>query len=131
MVQDRTKIFKDLDLDFLPHPVTGDVRKKVGDEAIKRSVRNLILTNFYERPFRAYIGSNAQKLLFEPITPMTATFLKNAIIETIRNFEPRVSLLDVNVSVSEDDNGYNVTMRYYINNVPVPVVSTIFLQRIR
>jgi phage baseplate assembly protein W len=131
MVQDRSKIFKDLDLDFGAHPVTGDVRKKVGDEAIKRSVRNLVLTNFYERPFRSYIGSNAQKLLFEPINPLTSTFLKDAITEVIRNFEPRVSLLDVSVNVSEDQNGYVATLRFYINNVPVPIISTIFLERIR
>lgn len=131
MVQDRSKIFKDLDLDFAPHPVTGDVRKKVGDEAIKRSVRNLVLTNFYERPFRSYIGSNAQKLLFEPMNYLTSTYLKNAIVEVITNFEPRVTLLDVSVNVDEDRNGYNATLRFYVNNVPVPIISTIFLERIR
>ena len=61
----RRNDYSDLDLDFIAHPTTGDVVKKTGVDAIKRSVRNLILTNFYDRPFRSYIGSNAQKILFD------------------------------------------------------------------
>src|SRR5688500_1969904 len=82
--------YSDLDLDFLSNPTTGDVVKKTGYDAIKRAVRNLILTNFYERPFRPDVGSNAQKLLFDNMTALTANFLRNAIEEVITNHEPRV-----------------------------------------
>lgn len=132
----RIKDFCDLDLDFIAHPTTGDVVKKKGVEAIRRSVRNLVLTNFYERKFRHYIGSNAQKILFDNINPLTATFLKNAIIETIVNFEPRVQLVDegndgVLVQVAPDYNGYNVRISFVVINTGAPAVITLFLERIR
>lgn len=132
----RRPDYSDLDLDFIPHPTTGDVVKKTGIDAIKRSVRNLILTNFYDRPFRTYIGSNAQKILFDNINPLTATFLKNAIIETLVNFEPRIQLLDdddrgVYVQVDPDNNGYLAKISFIIVNRGEPASINIFLERIR
>ena len=127
----RTPDYSDLDLDFLMHPTTKDVVKKVGPESIKRSVRNLILTNFYDRPFRPGIGSNAQKLLFENATPLTAGFLENAIQEVLRNFEPRIRLDGVKVQFDYDNNGYNVALAYIILNRNEPIITTIFLERIR
>ena len=127
----RKPDYSDLDLDFLPHPTTGDVVKKVGEDAIKRSVRNLILTNFYDRPFRSYIGSEVRRLLFENINPLTATFLTDAITQTLRNYEPRISLIEVLVSVSADNNGYNVRLSYNILNNSQPVTINLFLNRIR
>ena len=123
--------YSDLDLDFIAHPTTGDVVRKIGDDAIKRSVRNLILTNFYDRPFRPYIGSNTQKLLFELATPITANFLKDAILEVIENYEPRVRITQLLVQLDEDNNGYNVTIQYDILNRVEPAVITLFLERIR
>lgn len=130
-ITSRKYDYSDLDLDFLAHPTTGDVIKKVGPEAIKRSVRNLILTNFYDRPFRPYLGSNAQKLLFENANPLTAGFLKNAIQEVIDNFEPRVKLMQVDVRFDNDNNGYSVRLQYVILNSSQPIVTTLFLERIR
>jgi phage baseplate assembly protein W len=131
----RTKDWADLDLDFIPHPTTGDVVKKTGVDAIKRAVRNLILTNFYDRPFRSYIGSNAQKILFDNINPLTATFLKNAIRETIVNHEPRVELFnapnDIIVNVNPDQNGYDVTISFIVLNRGEPVTINLFLERLR
>jgi phage baseplate assembly protein W len=132
----RTPDYIDLDLDFIPHPTTRDVVKKRGVDAIKRSVRNLILTNYYDRPFRSYIGSNAQRILFDNINPLTANFLKDAIIETIVNFEPRVELLNdenrgVKVTVSPDNNGYNVRIAFIIINRGEPASINIFLERLR
>lgn len=134
--QVRKPDYTDLDLDFLPHPTTKDVLKKTGDDAIKRSVRNLVLTNFYDRPFRSYIGSNAQKLLFDNINPLTANFLKDAIIEVITNFEPRIELANdtdrgVIVTVDPDNNGYNVQITYIIINRGAPASINLFLERIR
>ncbi len=127
----RKKDYSDLDLDFMAHPVTKDVMKKTGVEAIKRSVRNLILTNFYDRPFQSYIGSNALKLLFDNATPITATFLENAIRETITNYEPRVRLDNLEIQFDVDNNGYNVKLFFVILNRNEPAVVTLFLERIR
>jgi phage baseplate assembly protein W len=127
----RKNDYADLDLDFMPHPTTKDVMKKTGEEAIKRSVRNLILTNFYDRPFQSYIGSNALKLLFDNMNPITANFLNNAIREVITNNEPRVSINDLRVDFDYDNNGYNVTLYFIILNRNEPAVINLFLERIR
>ena len=133
----RQPDYSDLDLDFIPHPTTKDVVKKTGVDAIKRSVRNLVLTNFYDRPFRSYIGSNAQKLLFENMNPLTAGFLRDAITEVINNYEPRVKLYEdgdqegVIVQVDPDNNGYVATINFIIINRELPVTINLFLERIR
>lgn len=127
----RDPDYSDLDLDFFAHRTTKDVVRKTGEEAIKRSVRNLIFTNFYDRPFRSYIGSSVRNMLFENVTPLTQQFLKTAIIEVINNFEPRVRLQDVNLTFDIDNNGFNVTLQYVIINTELPVVTSLFLERIR
>lgn len=138
MVQRITRKYdySDLDLDFLLHPTTKDVAKKTGVEAIKRSIRNLILTNYYDRPFRSYIGSNAQKILFDNVNPFTATYLKDAIREVVTNFEPRVKIYDdlqegVIVQVSPDNNGYIVRLSFVIVNRGEPATVSFFLERLR
>ena len=123
--------YSDLDLDFILHPTTKDVVRKFGPDAIKRSVRNLILTNFYDKPFRSGVGSNATRLLFENMTPLTNNFLKNAIIEVIRNYEPRVEVFSVEVEFDYDNNGYNATLNYIILNDNSKVSTSVFLERIR
>lgn len=127
----RQPDYSDLNLDFLAHPTTGDVTRLTGNEAIKRSVRNLILTNFYDRPFRSYLGSNAQKLLYENINPLTASFLKDAIEEVLTNYEPRIKILDIKINVSPDNNGYDVTLQYMIVSKSIKVAINIFLTQIR
>lgn len=127
----RKKDYADLDLDFMANPTTKDVMKKTGIEAIKRSVRNLVLTNFYDRPFRSYIGSNALKLLFDNANPITANFLTNAIREVVENFEPRVRIQDLQVQFDEDNNGYNVSLYIVIINRNEPAIINLFLERIR
>lgn len=127
----RNKDYSDLDLDFLPHPTTKDVMRKTGIDSVKRSVRNLILTNFYDRPFRPYIGSNVQKLLFENANPLVEGFLRDAIKEVIENFEPRVLVKKVDALFDYDNNGYNVRIYFVVLNSNEPVVTTLFLERIR
>lgn len=132
----RDPDYRDLDLDFIAHPTTGDVVKKSGVDAIKRAVRNLVLTNFYDRPFRSHIGSNAQKILFDNINPLTATFLRDAIREVITNFEPRVQLLEdqdrgVLVQVNPDNNGYDVRISFTIVNRGTQATINLFLERLR
>ena len=127
----RSKDYSDLDLDFTIHPVTKDVVKKIGPNAVGRAIRNLVLTNFYERPFRSFIGSNAQKLLFDNISPLTANLLRDHIYDVITNFEPRAEISSVSVSPDLDNNGYSARIVFLINNRPEPYVTTVFLERIR
>lgn len=131
MAISRQPDYSDLDLDFIAHPATGDIVKKIGPDAIKRSVRNLILTNFYDRPFRPGIGSNVQKLLFENPNPLTVNFLKDAIAEVLRNYEPRIAVNDIVVQLNYDQNGFNVRLEYVILNTLQPIVTTLFLERLR
>lgn len=128
--------YSDLDLDFIPHPTTKDVLKKTGVDAVKRSLRNLILTNFYDRPFRSSIGSNVNRLLFDNISILAANLLRDFIIVTIVNFEPRVQLTndeEKGVSVTEDldNNGYRVQIRFTVQNSGAPTYVNLFLERIR
>lgn len=127
----RRPDYSDLDLDFIPHPTTGDVVIKTGNDAIKRSLRNLILTNFYDRPFRPYIGSNVQKLLFELPNAITSNLIKDAILEVIRNYEPRIRVATLSVQMDADSNGYDVSINYEILNNSEIANVTLFLERIR
>lgn len=130
-LRSRAPDYSDLDLDFIRKPGTGDISKKLSEEAIKRSIRNLVLTNHYERPFRSYIGSNVQKLLFENLEPITANMLVRAISEVVENFEPRARLIEVRVDVNFDSNGYDVRITFAPINKIEPVVTTLFLERVR
>lgn len=131
IVISRVPDYSDIDLDFIPHPTTKDVAIKSGADAIKRSVRNLILSNFYERPFRPVIGCNAAKLLFDNISPLVSNFLENAIYEVIQNYEPRVELIKVTIQPDYDNNGYNARLDFIVINRNEPLTTTIFLERIR
>lgn len=127
----NTRIFSDLDLNFTPHPVTGDVVRKYDEEAIKQSVRDLVLTQNYERKFHPEIGSQLRGLLFEPVTPMLNLLIKRAIIDTITNFEPRVELIDVVVNFSADNNLVYTTVEFKIVNTTKPIVVELVLERTR
>jgi len=126
-----TRIFSDLNLNFTKNPATKDVARLTDVEAVKRSVRNLVLTNRFERPFHPEIGSSVRELLFENISPLTAVLLKDRIAEVINNFEPRAGLVDVNVNDQPDRNEYVVTVSFYVLNSPEPTDVTVYLQRLR
>jgi hypothetical protein len=85
----NAQIYKDINLNFTRHPITGDISKLSNVEAVKRSVRNLVNTNFYERPFHPEIGSDVRAILFEPVTSLVADVLKRYVEDVINNFEPR------------------------------------------
>ena len=127
----NTRTFSDLDLNFTKHPVTKDVVRKFDEEAIKASVKNLVLTQNYERPFHSEIGSQIRGLLFEPATPMLNITLKRAITDTIINFEPRVRLDEVLVTVSPDNNEVYVSIEFTIINTTRPVTVDLILTRTR
>jgi phage baseplate assembly protein W len=127
----NTRIFSDLDFNFTAHPVTGDVVRRFDENAIKTSLKNLILTANYERPFHSEIGSPIKRLLFEPATPMLEVMLRRAIMDTIDNFEPRVEVLDVIVVVSEDEYEVSVTIEFQIRNTNKPLTLDLTLERTR
>ena len=125
------KRWADFDLDFAAHPNTGELSMKYDADAIIKSVRNLILTNHYERAFHPELGSNLMKQLFEPMTFATALRIKGAIAETLNNFEPRVTVNELQVEAREEENGYMIFLRFFIINEETERVSTFFLERNR
>jgi phage baseplate assembly protein W len=127
----RQRTFSDLDLNFTAHPVTGDISRLYDENAIKRSVRNLLQTNNFERPFHSEIGSQIRALLFEPASPVLNTMLKRVIADTITTFEPRVVVNSVTVSSNADNNSLNVTLIFTIVNTVNPVTMNVVLQRTR
>lgn len=127
----RQPDYSDLDLDFIINPVTGDINKKTGVDAVKRSLRNLIFTNYYERPFKSDIGSDVPKLLFDNVDVITASLIQDAIIRLINKFEPRVRLQSVNVTADYDKYGFSVVIQYIVVNTETPATFSLFLERIR
>lgn len=127
----NTRTFSDLDFNFTAHPVTGDIVRRFDESAIKNSLKNLIMTSNYERPFHSEIGSPVKRLLFEPATPMLQVMLERAISDTINNFEPRVELLNVDVVVSEDTYEVYVTVEFQIVNTTQPLTLDLTLERTR
>jgi phage baseplate assembly protein W len=131
LVAKTTSQYKDLDLAFTKHPIKKDVNKHVDDMAVINSVKNLISTSRYERLFQPEIGSSVRSLLFEPMDTITASALKRAIVETLRNYEPRVTVDEVSVSPNYDNNTYSVGMTFTIINRTEPITIQFFLQRDR
>ena len=126
-----TRIYKDLDLDFGRNTVTNDVNKITDIESVKRSVRNLINTNHFERPFHPEIGSDVRAMLFEPMTPLTALNLQRKVAEVLNNFEPRINLQQVLASPDLDRNSYALKILFYVVGSNQPVEVETFLERLR
>ena len=114
------KKYSDIDLDLTPHPITGDVAYKFDTEAVKRSIRNLVFTGKFDKPFHPEISCGVRDLLFELSTPVTAALISKSIEDCINTYEPRVNLYEVGV-VSTDEHTYQVTILYSIINNPDPV----------
>jgi len=123
--------FKDLDLNFTIHPVRKDINTHKNEYAIINSVKNLILTNHYERPFRPQIGSSIRRLLFENIDTIIAAQLERAVVETIENFEPRAQVNQINAIADPDNNGYKLRLEFFVINSVDPITINFFLERIR
>ena len=126
-----SKIFKDLNLDFQQNTATKDIQKMLDVESVKRSVRNLINLNHYEKPFHPEIGSNLRGMLFENITPQISHYIGKQIELLIRNYEPRCRLVEVVNKPDLRKNGYSVSISFYVINTPNPVQVETFLERLR
>ena len=123
--------FSDLDLNFNIHPIKKDINLHKGEMAIINSIKNLVLTNHYERPFRPEIGSNVRRLLFENMDTITAASLEAEIRQTIVNYEPRATVHTITAQADFENNGFNVSMEFFVNNKTDPISITFFLERIR
>tara|TARA_E500000178_G_scaffold124031_1_gene123932 strand:- start:81 stop:506 length:426 start_codon:yes stop_codon:yes gene_type:complete len=127
----NSRSFRDIDLDFNRNSVTNDINVVENVVAVKRAVRNLVQTNFYERPFQPELGCGVRQLLFENFTPLTKVFLERKIEEVLLNYEPRIDLQNVAVDDDQDENRLVVDIYFYVVGVPGPQQVQAFLQRVR
>lgn len=127
----NTRIYSDLNLLFTSNPVTADVTKKLDEEAVKFSLKNLISTKNYERPFHPEIGCQIFSLLFENLTPVSIQIMKKTVFDTINKFEPRVTVLDVNIRERQDNNDIAVDVVFRLNNSEKPITLTTYITRVR
>ena len=123
--------YSDLDLNFVIHPVRKDINKLTGVQAVINSVKNLLLTAHYEKPFHPEIGSNIRRMLFEPMDAIVAANLQKEIEQTLLNFEPRVRVTRIIVSPDFDNNGFKVDLEFNVLNRTEPVSIRFFLSRVR
>ena len=117
-----SRIYKDLNLNFTANPVTGDVVSITDVNAVKRSIRNLLLTNHYDRPFHPEIGSNIPYLLFENFGIITGTQISRQVEELITNYEPRARVETVEAYPVPDTYTYDVRIYFYVENMPAELV---------
>ena len=126
------KEYVDLDLFFGKKSSNSDIQDLTNVKAVKRSIRNLILTNHYEKPFHPEIGSGVRDILFENMTPVTSIILAKKIEDVILNFEPRARLVGVRAEPILDRNTYEVTIEFYVVNQPTELVDlSVMLERLR
>ena len=125
------RIYSDLNLSFTKNPATKDVARLFDVQAIKRSVKNIILTNKFERPFDSDFGCNLRGFLFENITEPLLVIIKDRVAMAIEKYEPRVSVEDVVVREDVDKNGLSIMVSFLINGTEAPVSVSTFLQRVR
>ena len=126
-----SRIHIDLNLDFQQNTATKDIQKISDVEAVKRSVRNLINLNHYEKPFHPEIGSNLRGMLFENITPQMSHAISKEIDNLIKNYEPRARLVQIATMPQFDRNAYAATISFYVQNSSERVTVESFLERLR
>jgi phage baseplate assembly protein W len=126
-----TRTYSDFDVSFRAHPITKDLVKKTGANAVVQAIINLVQINNYEKPFHPEIGGNLRKLLFEPVDNITSNLIAQEIRLTIANFEPRATVLGVYVQSNVQETGYDVTIEFSILTLPTPITISVFLERLR
>lgn len=128
---DNISSYSDLDLTFKAHPVKKDISLFIGELAVVKALKNLLMTNFYEKPFNHNYGSNIRAMLFEPISPITAAMINKEVETAIKNYEPRISIKSLSVNALYDYNSYQVSLEFYIENLVQPYSADFLLSRIR
>jgi phage baseplate assembly protein W len=127
----KTRTFVDFDASFLSNPTTRDLTVKTNDRAIKAAVRSLVLTSFYEKPFHPEIGSQVNRLLFENFGDMFVILMKESVTDVITNYEPRVTVTDVDVIPNEIKHSVVINIKFTIKNTTQPLNVSIVLDRTR
>ena len=128
----RERAYADVDFSFRANPITGDVALKRGDQAVKQSVLNILLTKRGEKPFDPNFGTNITGQLFENFDPIVETILDGEIRTSLRNHEPRVEVLNVTVDGSPDNNRLDVSVEFEIRSPEAPITSVSFsVERLR
>jgi len=125
------EVYSDIDLSFLSHPITGKLTRKINREAVKQSVKSLILTDYYERPFKSDIGCGIRALLFENFHPAITQQMDTAIREVISNYEPRAVIHSVDIQANPDQHELNVSIIFFVTNDPEPISLNVLLERVR
>ena len=131
VISRASRFFRDIDLSFRVNPFTRDIYTKTNEDAVKASVKHLVLTQFYERPFQPELGSPVYGLLFENFTPTIKSTLETIITQLLTNYEPRCELVNVNVTDRPDDNSLDVRIDFKVVNVNKPVSVVVNLRRTR
>lgn len=126
----QVREFSDLDFNFFQNPISGDVTKKKNIESIKSSIKNLVTTSSFERPFQPNLGGNIYSLLFENYTPIVERTIEKLIIEVIQNYEPRAKITNVSVTM-DDNNAAAITVEFVPVNTSIAVEFDILLERVR
>jgi phage baseplate assembly protein W len=123
--------YRDLDLNFTVHPIRKDINILTDEQSVVTSVKNLILMNFYDKPFHPEIGCNVRRMLFENMDEISATIMEKEIRQTIINFEPRVTINNISILPDYDNNRFSVNMTFIIANQTNPINVEFFLTRER
>jgi len=130
-INKKVRTFSDLNLTFGIHPSTGDVLKRTDEDAVKTSIKNLILTKNFERPFHPEIGCQVYNLMFENFTPITSEVARRTIESVITAYEPRARLIDIRIEQTDDVNEMAITVEFTMINSDRPLTITTFLNRAR
>ena len=126
-----SRLYSDLDLSLTLHPIFHDIMPLTDTDAVINAVKNLIFSNFHERPFRPNLGSNLSNILFEPADIITIIRLKQSILEVLRKNEPRIDSIAAEVIDDSDNNRYHVNLTFRVISRNVEVDITLFLSRLR
>jgi phage baseplate assembly protein W len=127
----KRTLYSDFYKDLTTNPISNDLATRKDEDAIKESLKNLILTDRGERLMQPNLGSDVRASLFENATPVTLKILEERVRDVINNYEPRVSLIDVNVTSLYDDNRVQVTIYFYVKNNEQPLSVDVFIERVR
>tara|TARA_B110000977_G_scaffold200678_1_gene292091 strand:+ start:7843 stop:8259 length:417 start_codon:yes stop_codon:yes gene_type:complete len=127
----KKNLYSDIHKDLAANPITGDLALRRDEESVKESIKNIILTDQGERLMQPLIGGNIRAMLFENNTPAVMKMIQEQIRTTIETYEPRCSLIDINVLSLADETSIKIDIYFYINNIAEPIALTVFLERTR
>ena len=127
----KEPVFKDIPLSFTAHPVTGNVKALVNRDAVKQSVKNIVLTNFYERPYSPNLGGDIISQLFENMDPITEYNIAKNIRQALDNYEPRAIIDEIKSDFFQDQNAINITITFRVRNDAEPISVNVLLDRVR